>query len=109
MFYMFLDVTEDYIGSFTTPPELKEKCIVIDTVFKPLVLCELIQRGWRRILCFTKSALEAHKLSQLMALMNPTLNVKEISSLLSTSQREEIIRNFSSSSVDMLVFFSAFL
>ncbi|XP_014280134.3 ATP-dependent RNA helicase DDX51 [Halyomorpha halys] len=97
------DKTEDYIGSFTTPSTLKEKFIIVEPTLKPLVLCELLKSTKKNMLCFTKSAVEAHKLSKLLSLMNPKIEVSEISSLLPADQREKILSNFSSGLVNVLV------
>ncbi|CAH1407095.1 unnamed protein product [Nezara viridula] len=97
------DKTEDYIGSFTTPSTLKEKYIIVEPTMKPLVLCELLKSTKKNMLCFTKSAIDAHKLSKLLSLMNPEIIVMEISSLLPADQREKILHDFSSGLVNVLV------
>lgn len=94
---------EDYIGSFTTPSTLKEKYMIVEPTLKPLVLCDLLKSTNKNMLCFTKSAVEAHKLSKLISLIIPEIVVTEISSLLPADQRDKIIHDFSSGLVNVLV------
>ncbi|XP_014245085.1 probable ATP-dependent RNA helicase Dbp73D [Cimex lectularius] len=95
--------TGDFIGKFTTPAELEEFYITVNEALKPLVVCQLLNMGWKKILCFTKSGENAHRLSNLLTLLNPKLVIKEISSALPRHVREETITNFAGGKIDMLI------
>uniref|UniRef100_A0A0A9Z2H7 ATP-dependent RNA helicase n=1 Tax=Lygus hesperus TaxID=30085 RepID=A0A0A9Z2H7_LYGHE len=94
---------EDYIGKYTTPQELEEYYTAVPIKLKPLVMWALVNRGWKKILCFAKSVEDAHRLSQLFGLLLAGKTVKELSSKLNRKERDDTLKEFAEGNVDILV------
>lgn len=95
----------NFIGKFTTPAELIEKQCLTEPKFKPLTVYSLIKtNGWKKFLCFTKSAESCHRLSfVLQKLFGKEMKIEELSSKLSISLRKKVLRDFDLGRIDGLV------
>lgn len=95
----------NFIGKFTTPAELIEKQCLTEPKFKPLTVYSLIKtNGWKKFLCFTKSAESCHRLSfVLQKLFNKEMKIEELSSKLSIGLRKKVLRDFDLGRIDGLV------
>lgn len=92
-----------FIGKYTTPKELTEKYIICSMDLKPLVLYKLIENeNLTKTLIFTHSVESAHRLVILLrSLFGQRRKVEEISSNLELKTRNEILKNFTESNVDL--------
>ncbi|GLH10172.1 Probable ATP-dependent RNA helicase Dbp73D [Gryllus bimaculatus] len=99
------EVRGDFVGKYTTPAELTEKCCVVDPELKPLVLYHLISNeNWKNVLCFTNSQKNTHRLALLLRYLGGgSLNVGEISGALRRDLRDKTIQRFSSGKLNVLV------
>jgi ATP-dependent RNA helicase DDX51/DBP6 len=95
------NISEGFVGKYTTPSELKESFVLCKKTTKPLVLTYLISKlKWKRVLCFTNTTESTHRLCMLLKLMGH-LNVKEVSSKWNPKTREMVIKKFTEGSIDM--------
>lgn len=92
----------EFIGKFTTPAELQEYFVQCNISLKPLVLFHVIRElNLKRVVCFTKSVENTHRLYLLMSSMG--IKVAEMSSNLRTERRERILKLFTTGKVNLLV------
>ncbi|KAL3289004.1 hypothetical protein HHI36_003447 [Cryptolaemus montrouzieri] len=99
------EVTDTFIGKFTTPKELSEKYVVCSLDIKPLVLYKYIKiEKLTKSLVFTNSINEAHRLCILFrALFKDKLKIEEMNSHLEAKNRKELIAAFSKGNIDLLI------
>lgn len=94
-------VSDSFVGKFTTPLELKESFVLCHKDMKPLVLSYLISHfKWKRVLCFTNTKEGTHRLCLLLKFMG-NLTVKEISAKWTSKARDMALKKFENGSVDM--------
>jgi len=94
-------VSDGFVGKFTTPSELKESFVLCKKTTKPLTLTYLISKfKWKRVLCFTNTTENTHRLCLLLKLMG-NLNVREVSSKWNPKTREMVLKKFTEGSIDM--------
>ncbi|XP_059045993.1 probable ATP-dependent RNA helicase Dbp73D [Achroia grisella] len=96
---------ENHIRKYTTPAELTEKYITCTAENKPLVLYHfLVEQKWNKVLCFTNAAQTAHRLTVLLNFWgNGNLKVAELSSALDRSTRENVLKKFTQSEINVLI------
>lgn len=94
---------EHFCGKFTTPATLKEYYIKCDIYGKPLLIHKLLLNGWRRVLIFTKSCIEANRLCKILQILNENIKIEELTSLMVLGKRQSAIGNFSAGDIDILV------
>lgn len=96
-----VNVSDSFVGKFTTPLELKESFVLCHKDTKPLILSYLISHfKWKRVLCFTNTKEGTHRLCLLLKYLG-NLNVKEISAKWTPKARDMALKNFSNGSIDM--------
>lgn len=94
-------VSDSFVGKFTTPLELKESFVLCHKDTKPLIISHLISHfQWKRVLCFTNTKEGTHRLCLLLKYMG-NLNVKEISAKWSPQARDVALKKFANGSIDM--------
>lgn len=92
-----------FAGKYTTPQGLSEFFYVVKNATKPLAVWNLVvNRGYRRTLCFTRSREEAHRLSLVLKFMGG-VEVQEFSADLSNTDRQKVLKAFASGKLDVLV------
>ncbi|ODN05097.1 ATP-dependent RNA helicase DDX51 [Orchesella cincta] len=97
------EVSDSFVGKFTTPLELKESFVLCHKDMKPLILSYLISHfNWKRVLCFTNTKESTHRLCLLLKYMG-NLNVKEISAKWTAKARDVMLKKFASGAIDILV------
>lgn len=85
------------------PENLKEMMIINDKDKKPLILWYLVKNlQYKRILCFTNSILNAHRLFKLLKLL-PELVVREFHSKQDMRQRSKTLKKFENGLIHILV------
>lgn len=90
-------------GIHATPSTLKEQIFQIQEARKPLLLWYLLDKlKYRRVLCFTKSLENTHRLTLLLRRISGITSA-EFSSQSSPKDRERLLKKFSSGKVDVLV------
>lgn len=86
-----------------TPNELKEKMIITAEDKKPLVLWYLIETlGYRRVLCFTGSIENTHRLYVLLKNI-PKIHITEFGSHLPSKTRDQQLKKFVAGEIDVIV------
>ncbi|KAF9816084.1 hypothetical protein SFRURICE_003635 [Spodoptera frugiperda] len=96
---------EDQIRLYATPEELTEQYVTCDAEHKPLILYHfLAEQKWDKVLCFTNAAEAAHRLSVLLnTWSNGAFKVAELSSALDKSTRENVLKKFTQSEINVLI------
>lgn len=85
------------------PENLKEMMIINDKDKKPLILWYLVKNlQYKRILCFTNSILNAHRLFKLLKLL-PELVAREFHSKQDMRQRSKTLKKFENGLIHILV------
>lgn len=97
------EISQTFIGKYTTPKELTEKYIVCSSEIKPLVLYEFVKsHKLTKTLIFTHSWESAHRLALLLKILfENELKIEEISSTLDPKIRNTSINKFSEGSIDL--------
>ncbi|KPM08367.1 ATP-dependent RNA helicase DDX51-like protein [Sarcoptes scabiei] len=97
-------ITDTDIGPQQIIPEnLKEYLVIYDEDKKPLILWNIIENEkYSRILCFTNSVYNSHRLCQLMKKIS-TIKVREFSSRQNIQKRTKILKRFASGSIQMII------
>ena len=86
-----------------TPTELSEKMIIVEMTNKPLIVWFLMSvLKYKKVLCFTGSIENTSRLHLLIEQIDGII-CRTISSKVSVSEREKILRKFSDGKVDILV------
>lgn len=86
-----------------TPTGLSEKMIIIKSDLKPLAVWYMIASlGYRKILCFTGSIENTHRLYLLLNQL-PNIQVAELSSQLKCKTREKLVKQFNENKIDVIV------
>lgn len=94
--------TETFVGKYTTPKELTEKFIVCSMDLKPLVLFEFVKKEQiTKSLVFTHSIESAHRLCILLRSLANEMKIEEISSNLSTKNRNVLIERFKEGNINL--------
>ncbi|XP_028035134.1 probable ATP-dependent RNA helicase Dbp73D [Bombyx mandarina] len=96
---------EDQIRKYATPAELKEHYVVCEAENKPLVLYNfLVEQKWDKVLCFTNAAETTHRLTVLLNTWAcKGLKVAELSAALDRTMRENVLKKFMLSEIDVLI------
>lgn len=95
--------TESKIVKTWAPTGLKEKMILVEEEDKPLVMWYFLKvLKYRRVLCFTGSTENSHRLCLLMKHI-PNVSVDEISSNFHPKIREAVLKKFCSGITDVLI------
>ncbi|KAL0901675.1 hypothetical protein ABMA27_006874 [Loxostege sticticalis] len=96
---------EDQIRKYTTPDELKENYVVCNAEHKPLLLYHfLLEQNWDKVLCFTNAAQSAHRLAILLNTWSKgKIKVAELSAALDRSKRDEVLKKFTQSEINVLI------
>lgn len=99
------DSTDNMIKKYTTPDELQEQFVVCTAEEKPLILYHFLSnQKWDKTLCFTNSAQSAHRLTVLLDTWGKgNLKVAELSAALNRTNREQVLKKFKHSEIDMYV------
>ncbi|XP_065168654.1 probable ATP-dependent RNA helicase Dbp73D [Atheta coriaria] len=99
------NISENFIGKYTTPKELTEKYIITSLDLKPLVLYQFIKNeNLSRTLVFTHSLENAHRLKVLLQnLFGEEGKIEEIGSKLDGNLRNKLIKKFNSGEIDILI------
>ena len=85
------------------PKELKEFMIIAKEDRKPLIVWYLMEvLKYRKVLCFTGSVENSHRLYSLLKEMSE-LVVAEYSSRLSAKKREKLLNHFMSEKIDLII------
>ena len=85
------------------PKELKEFMIIANKDRKPLIVWYLMEvLKYRKVLCFTGSVENSHRLYALLKEMSE-LVIKEYSSRLSAKKREKLLNHFMSEKIDLII------
>lgn len=94
---------EDQIRLYTTPDELVEQTVTCEAEHKPLVLYHfLVDQKWDKVLCFTNAAESAHRLTVLLTTWGSgKFKVAELSSALDKTTRENVLKKFTSSEINV--------
>jgi ATP-dependent RNA helicase DDX51/DBP6 len=91
------------VSTPVVPSGLTQKFIKTDEATKPLILWYLLQNlGYRRVLCFTSSVENAHRLFLLLKSVNE-VTVGEFSSTLTPKQKKKSLAEFSWGKTDVLI------
>ena len=100
------DITNRFVGKYTTPEGLTENMVVCTMQEKPLFALHLINK-MKRCLCFAGSLENTHKLAVLIQtfadLNGCNVLCSEFSSTLTTAQRTSVMKDFKSGKIDTLV------
>ncbi|KAM3967577.1 putative ATP-dependent RNA helicase Dbp73D [Aphomia sociella] len=96
---------ENDIRKYTTPAELTEQFVTCTAENKPLVLYYfLAEQKWDKVLCFTNAAQTAHRLTVLLNIWgNGKLKVAELSAALDRTTRENVLKRFTQSEINVLI------
>lgn len=96
---------ENDIRKYTTPAELTEQFVTCTAENKPLILYHfLVEQKWDKVLCFTNAAQTAHRLTVLLNIWgNGSLKVAELSAALDRSTRENVLKKFTQSEINVLI------
>lgn len=96
---------EDKIRIYATPEELVEQMVSCEAEHKPLVLYHfLVDQKWDKVLCFTNAAESAHRLTILLNTWgNGKFKAAELSSALDKTTRENVLKKFTSSEINVLI------
>ncbi|CAL8073021.1 unnamed protein product [Orchesella dallaii] len=98
-----VQISDSFVGKFTTPLELKESFVLCHKDMKPLILSYLISHyNWKRVLCFTNTKESTHRLCLLLQYMG-NVNVKEVSAKWTAKARDVVLKKFANGAIDMLV------
>ena len=85
------------------PKELKEFMIISNEDRKPLIVWYLIEvLKYRRVLCFTGSVENSHRLYALLKEMSQ-LVITEYSSRLNAKKREKLLNQFTNEKIDLII------
>ncbi|XP_013775579.1 ATP-dependent RNA helicase DDX51-like [Limulus polyphemus] len=95
--------TGEFVGKYTTPEELKEYYTICEPSIKPLVVWYFLKhKGFKKVLCFTGSVENTHRLCTLLKGLGGVM-VQEFSSGLHLVKRKKCLKQFSSGKIDILV------
>ena len=94
-----IESTEKYL----IPKELKEFMIISKEDRKPLIIWYLMEvLKYKKVLCFTGSVENSHRLYSLMKEMSEVV-VAEYSSRLNAKKREKLLNHFMSEKIDLII------
>ncbi|XP_046911295.2 putative ATP-dependent RNA helicase Dbp73D [Dermatophagoides farinae] len=97
------DDLSERIKPVALPENLKELMVISDQDKKPLILWHLMKNlGYKQILCFANSIINAHRLGQLMKKL-PELIVHELHSKQNIHKRTKILKKFANGSIHILI------
>nr|XP_026494735.1 probable ATP-dependent RNA helicase Dbp73D [Vanessa tameamea] len=96
---------ENTIKKYTTPDELEEQYIICTAEEKPLILYHFLSnQKWDKTLCFTNSSQSAHRLAVLLDIWGKgNLKVAELSAALDRTHREQVLKKFKQSEIDVII------
>ncbi|XP_070242458.1 ATP-dependent RNA helicase DDX51 isoform X1 [Bos mutus] len=98
-----IDVDEDSGGKYTFPTGLKHHYVPCSLRFKPLVILHLIlEMNFSRVLCFTNSRENSHRLFLLVQAFGG-VTVAEFSSRYGPGQRKGILKQFEQGKIQLLI------
>ncbi|XP_043257798.1 ATP-dependent RNA helicase DDX51 [Colletes gigas] len=96
----------DFIGRYTSPEELTELAVLCTVEYKPVAVYQMLVRDtFPKTLMFTNSGDTAHRLALLLRsfLSDENVAVGELSALLISKQREDILKKFTNGETQILV------
>ncbi|CAH4031024.1 unnamed protein product [Pieris brassicae] len=99
------DTLDKNSKKYSTPDELKEQFVTCSTEEKPLILYHfLVQQKWDKVLCFMNSGQSAHRLTVLLNnWAEGKIKVAELSASLDRSSRENVLKKFRLSEINVIV------
>ncbi|CAK1544632.1 unnamed protein product [Leptosia nina] len=99
------NVDKNKVKKFSTPDELKEQFVTCSIEEKPLILFHfLMEQKFDKVLCFTNSGQSAHRLTVLLNnWAQDKIKVAELSASLDRTSRENVLKNFKLSEINVIV------